>query len=151
MAVAPITAPVTTIAVALGVGALATASAFALYITAAHQEGAIRAQSIFAAAPFVGAALSWWYSTSPWGRAASCRRVLRGAIALLTFERHAHPHAPNRSATPTATITDDGHHRHAHPHLPVGVRHTHWHEHSATEHTHPHVASSTTGTGRGSR
>jgi len=41
------------------VGALCYGVSIALSITAAHQVGAIRAQAAFAAAPFVGTALSW--------------------------------------------------------------------------------------------
>src|SRR5262245_13905948 len=55
----PMHAPTATIATALGVGALSYGVSIALYITAAHMEGAIRAQSVFATAPFVGAILSW--------------------------------------------------------------------------------------------
>jgi drug/metabolite transporter (DMT)-like permease len=141
VALEPIRAPATTIAMALGVGALCYGVSIALYITAAHQEGAIRAQSVFAAAPFVGAVLSWSLLHEPMEAAQLLAGVFFvGAIALLTFDRHAHPHAHEPLGHTHSHRHDDGHHGHAHPDLPVGVRHAHWHEHPATEHTHPHVA-----------
>jgi drug/metabolite transporter (DMT)-like permease len=141
VALDPITAPITTTVVALGVGALCYGVSIALYITAAHQEGAIRAQSVFTAAPFVGAALSWAVLHEPLGGmqllAGLC---FLGAVALLTFDRHSHEHAHEPLSHTHSHRHDDGHHGHAHPELPVGGRHSHWHEHDATEHAHPHVA-----------
>jgi len=137
----PIRAPAATIATALGVGALCYGVSIALYITAAHQEGAIRAQSVFAAAPFVGTVLSWAVLHEPVQQVQLLAGVFfMGAIALLTLDRHSHPHAHESLDHTHSHRHDDGHHGHAHPDLPVGVRHTHWHEHPATEHTHPHVA-----------
>jgi drug/metabolite transporter (DMT)-like permease len=137
----PIRAPAATMATALGVGALCYGVSIALYITAAHQEGAIRAQSVFAAAPFVGTVLSWAVLHEPVQQVQLLAGVFfMGAIALLTLDRHSHPHAHESLDHTHSHRHDDGHHGHAHPDLPVGVRHTHWHEHPATEHTHPHVA-----------
>src|SRR5439155_1124648 len=56
---APLTAPAFHVAVALVVGALCYGASIALYITAAHHEGATRTQAVFASAPFIGAGLSW--------------------------------------------------------------------------------------------
>ena len=137
----PIRAPATTIAVALGVGALCYGLSIALYITAAHQEGAIRAQSVFAAAPFVGAVLSWAALHEPVeGAQLLAGAFFVGAIALLRFDGHSHPHVHDPLGHTHSHRHDDGHHGHVHPDLPAGVRHAHWHEHPATEHTHPQVA-----------
>jgi len=137
----PITAPATTIALALGVGALCYGLSIALYITAAHHEGAIRAQSIFSAAPFVGAGLSWAVFHEPIGSMQLVAGVLFvGAVALLTFDRHSHAHVHEPLSHTHSHRHDDGHHDHAHLTAPVQGRHTHWHEHGATEHAHPHVA-----------
>jgi drug/metabolite transporter (DMT)-like permease len=68
-----LTAQGQTIAIALVVGALCYGLSIALYITAAHQAGAVRAQAVFAAAPFVGALLSWSRSTSRWPASNCCR------------------------------------------------------------------------------
>ncbi len=141
IAFAPIRAPAATIAAALGVGALCYGVSIALYITAAHQDGAIRAQSVFAAAPFVGAVLSWAVLHEPVEHVQLLAGAFFvGAIALLTFDRHSHRHAHERLGHTHSHRHDDGHHGHDHPDRPGGVRHTHWHEHPATEHTHPHVA-----------
>jgi drug/metabolite transporter (DMT)-like permease len=51
----PLAAPPGTIGIALAVGALSYGASIALYIAAAQQLGATRAQAIFASAPFVGA------------------------------------------------------------------------------------------------
>jgi len=138
---APIRAPASTIAAALGVGALSYGVSIALYITAAHLEGAIRAQSVFAMAPFVGAVLSW----AVLHEATETAQFLAGtfflgAIALLASDRHSHTHAHEPLGHMHSHRHDDHHHAHAHPDLPAAVRHSHWHEHDRTEHAHLHVA-----------
>jgi drug/metabolite transporter (DMT)-like permease len=50
----PLTASPGIVAAALTVGALSYGASITLYIAAAHQTGAIRAQSVFATAPFLG-------------------------------------------------------------------------------------------------
>jgi hypothetical protein len=107
----------------------------------AHQEGAIRAQSVFAAAPFVGAVLSWAVLHEPMEAVQLLAGAFFvGAIALLAFDRHSHPHAHEPLGHVHGHRHDDGHHGHPHPELAAGLRHTHWHEHPATEHAHSHVA-----------
>jgi drug/metabolite transporter (DMT)-like permease len=141
VALAPITAPATTIAVALGVGAVCYGVSIALYITAAHERGAIRAQSIFAAAPFVGAILSWAVLHEPIeGVQVVAAVFFVGALALLTFDRHSHAHAHEPLSHTHSHRHDDGHHDHDHVDRPAEGRHTHWHDHGATAHAHPHVA-----------
>jgi drug/metabolite transporter (DMT)-like permease len=136
----PIRAPATTIAAALGVGALSYGVSIALYISAAHSEGAIRAQSVFAMAPFVGALLSWGVLHEPLGVVQLLAGAFFvGAIALLALDRHSHPHVHEPLGHIHSHGHDDGHHEHAHPELSDGVRHTHWHEHLRTEHFHPHA------------
>jgi hypothetical protein len=133
--------PVTTVAAALGVGALSYGVSIALFITASQAEGATRAQAIFAAAPFIGAVLSWTVLHEP----VQAGQLLAGAcfvasVALLAFDAHSHPHEHEALAHVHSHRHDDGHHQHVHPGLAADVRHTHWHEHAATRHTHPHVA-----------
>ncbi len=152
LALEPLKAPATTIAVALGVGAVCYGVSIALYITAAHQAGAIRTQAVFAAAPFIGAVLSWTVLHEP----VRAVQLLAGglfvtAIALLTFDRHSHAHAHEPLTHVHSHRHDDGHHEHPHPELPRSLRHTHWHEHPATEHSHPHVADLHHRHGRGTR
>lgn len=141
IAVAPVTASVATLALALGVGALCYGASIALYITAAQQEGAVRTQAFFAAAPFVGAVLSWAVLHEAIGGLQVAAAVLFVAsIVLLLSDRHEHAHRHEALAHTHSHRHDDGHHEHAHPGLQTGVRHAHWHEHLAAEHTHPHVA-----------
>jgi len=137
----PIRAPVATIVTALGVGALSYGVSIALYIAAAQAGGAIRSQSVFAAAPFVGALLSWTVLHEPVeGAQLLAGAVLVGAVVLLATDAHSHHHAHEPVSHVHSHRHDDGHHAHAHDDLAPGVRHTHWHEHGAAEHAHPHVA-----------
>lgn len=56
---APLSASFTVLAVAFGAGALCYGLSISLYIASAHPLGATRAQGVFAAAPSIGAALSF--------------------------------------------------------------------------------------------
>jgi len=103
--------------VALGVGALCYGRKHrASTSRPAHQEGAIRAQSIFAAAPFVARPSRGGTPRARGGRAASCRRVLRGDHRTADVRAPRSPACP-RSAPPHHSPHDDGHHRHAIPPL----------------------------------
>ena len=141
VALEPIRASLATIAVALGVGAVCYGVSIALYIRAAHQEGATRAQSVFALAPFVGVVLSWTVLQEP----VQATQLLAGAffvgaVVLLAFDVHSHPHVHESLSHVHSHRHDDAHHGHTHSGLAVEARHTHWHEHPATQHAHPHVA-----------
>jgi drug/metabolite transporter (DMT)-like permease len=141
LAAHPLAAGPRTIAAALAVGAFSYGASIALYISAAQREGAIRAQSVFAAAPFVGATLSWVVLREP---IAAAQLVAGGlfvtAVVLLAFDRHSHVHRHGALAHVHSHRHDDGHHDHDHRDVPDAVRHSHWHEHAETEHAHPHVA-----------
>ena len=148
----PLRASLPAIAAALSVGALSYGASIALYISAAHQAGTIRAQSVFAAAPFFGAVVSWVALREP----VESMQLLAGGIfvagvVLLTFDRHSHAHAHGPLSHVHSHRHDDGHHAHAHPDLPASARHTHWHDHAPTEHAHPHVADLHHRHGHGSR
>jgi drug/metabolite transporter (DMT)-like permease len=138
----PLTAPNPTIAIALLVGALCYGLSIALYITAAHQAGAVRAQAVFAAAPFVGALLSWVVLREPiGGTQLLAAALLVGSITLLMSDRHTHAHRHEPMRHVHSHRHDDGHHEHAHAaDDPQGERHSHWHEHGEAEHAHAHVA-----------
>lgn len=111
IAVAPMIASLTTLALALGVGSLCYGASIALYITAAHQEGAVRTQALFAAAPFVGAVLAWAVLHEPVGGPQVAAGVLFvGAIVLLLSDRHEHAHL--HEALAHTHRHDDGHHEH---------------------------------------
>src|SRR5437870_4444953 len=127
---APLTAPAFHVAVALVVGALCYGASIALYITAAHHEGATRTQAVFASAPFMGAALSWLVLgetlEGPYLLAGS---VFVSSVVLLLLDRHDHFHAHE----PLAHVHS---HRHVYGHhfletlaLPAYVRVSLWIEH----------------------
>jgi drug/metabolite transporter (DMT)-like permease len=127
-------------ALALGVGALGYGVSVALYIAAAQQLGATRAQAVFATAPFAGAALSWGVLGEPVrGAQIAGGLLLAASIALLLRARHEHEHVHEALEHLHEHRHDDGHHDHGHD-VPVvaGVRHAHRHRHEPRIHAHPH-------------
>ena len=139
IAAAPLAASGLQIGAALAVGALAYGASIALYIAAAHQLGATRAQGVFASAPFAGAALSLALLGEPLGRAQALAALLLAAsVTALLRSRHEHPHSHEALEHLHSHRHDDGHHSHAHPDLERGTRHTHPHRHEPLVHAHPH-------------
>jgi drug/metabolite transporter (DMT)-like permease len=137
--VAPLAAPPAVGAAAVATGALCYGASIALYIAAAQQLGATRAQSVFASAPFAGAALAFLLLGEPfgWQHAAATPLLALSLVALLR-SRHAHRHVHEPTLHVHSHTHDDGHHAHAHPGLPASARHTHPHRHERLEHAHPH-------------
>lgn len=136
---APVSASLAALAVALLVGALSYGASIALYIRSAQAIGATRAQVIFASAPFFGVALS----VATLGESftimhAVAALVLAAGVGLLMLERHSHSHHHHAMRHKHSHRHDDGHHDHSHPGLPPETRHTHWHEHAPMNHSHPH-------------
>jgi drug/metabolite transporter (DMT)-like permease len=126
-------------AIALGLGALAYGASVALAIAAAQQLGATRAQAVFAAAPFVGATLSWvalGERIEPGQLAGGA--LLAASIALLLRARHEHAHRHDALEHVHSHRHDDGHHDHVHDGIPFAERHSHWHRHEPQVHAHPH-------------
>lgn len=126
------------IAAALAIGALGYGASITLWVTGARDLGAARGQVIFAAAPFVGAAVAWTLL----GESISATQALAVPLAaagvvlsLRTGHEHAHRHEPIEHEH--EHVHDDDHH--AHDHALTGGRHTHRHRHEPVEHAHPHV------------
>jgi drug/metabolite transporter (DMT)-like permease len=124
---------------ALGVGAAGYGLSIALYVDAARELGATRAQAIFAAAPVAGVALAalWLGEELGW------RHLLAGALfaaslALIARSRHAHEHEHPEIEHAHEHAHDDGHHEHRHAGLPASHRHSHAHRHLRVSHSHPH-------------
>jgi hypothetical protein len=93
---------------------------------------------VFAAAPFVGAAVAWALGQRAGGWATLAAGALCAfATWLHATERHAHEHTHESLEHAHAHQHDDGHHAHAHDVVPAG-EHTHAHRHDATTHAHPH-------------
>ena len=127
------------LAAALALGALSYGASVMLYIRAAHELGATRAQSVFASAPFVGSALAFALLGEPLGtKHAIALALLLPSVAALIRSQHAHPHAHQPLSHEHSHRHDDGHHTHAHPSLAAETRHSHRHEHDALRHAHPH-------------
>ena len=96
--VAPMTAGLGSIALALLVGAFSYGASITLYIRAAQEIGATRAQVIFASAPFFGVALSVLFlgEAFSWIYALATPLFLIG-IGLLLADSHAHGHGHDAS------------------------------------------------------
>jgi drug/metabolite transporter (DMT)-like permease len=138
-AIAPLTATRWEIATALAVGALAYGVSIALHIRAAQQIGAVRAQAVFASAPFIGAVLS--YALLGDGLDAAtfvAAGLLAGSAGLLFGGIHAHAHRHPPVEHVHAHSHDDDHHDHVHADIPAASRHSHAHRHDAIVHAHPH-------------
>jgi drug/metabolite transporter (DMT)-like permease len=137
--IAPLTAARVEFAAALAVGALAYGVSIALYIRAAQHMGAVRAQAVFASAPFMGAVLSYGLLGEPLDRATLGAAALLAGSASLLFSGvhgHLHRHAPIEHVH--SHRHDDDHHQHFHADLPAATRHLHPHRHDELVHAHPH-------------
>lgn len=139
VALAPLSANRTTFAAALCVGALSYGVSISLYIASAQDLGATRAQGVFAAAPFIGAALSFTLLGEPFGAIEAAASVLLlASIPALLLSQHAHVHVHEATEHVHSHRHDDGHHLHGHAGLDPAVRHSHVHRHERLVHAHPH-------------
>lgn len=110
-----------------------------LYLMAQRRIGAGRTASIFAVAPFFGAAVA--FSVSGEGVSAPTMILAFPLLAVGTYlhltERHGHRHGHPPEEHSHAHRHDDGHHHHSHQ-PPVSGEHVHLHHHDALTHEHPH-------------
>jgi drug/metabolite transporter (DMT)-like permease len=122
----------------LAIGALGFGVSLQLYLRAQTLVGAARTASVFAAAPFVGAAVALAMG-APWpGWTFPIAAILMFiGVALHVSERHAHRHSHEALEHEHMHSHDDGHHDHPHDLAPVGP-HSHWHRHDPTTHEHEH-------------
>lgn len=125
----------------VGVGATGYGLSLRFYLLAQRAFGAARTGSVFAFAPFVGAAVA-----AALGERGSTAWMLGGAALMLAgivlhlLEGHAHVHEHEELEHEHAHSHDDGHHDHHHgpDHAPQGS-HSHVHRHAPLRHTHAHV------------
>jgi drug/metabolite transporter (DMT)-like permease len=123
----------------LAVGATGYGLSLRFYLLAQRSFGAARTGSVFAFAPFVGAALAFGL-----GERGGSHWMLAGAglmvagIVLHLAERHAHSHAHEPLEHEHAHTHEDGHHGHVHALMPAGP-HSHVHRHEPLRHAHAHV------------
>jgi drug/metabolite transporter (DMT)-like permease len=127
------------IAALLAIGATGYGLSLRLYLLAQRAFGAARTGSVFAFAPFIGAALAMALGERglSWGTAAGGALMLAGVIVHL-YERHEHEHAHEPLEHEHAHRHDDAHHDHVHEPMPDG-EHSHAHLHDARRHDHAHV------------
>jgi drug/metabolite transporter (DMT)-like permease len=134
--------PVPPVHAVLGLTAIgATGSGLSLrfYLLAQRAFGAARTGSVFAFAPFIGAAMALALGDRSGGGLMWAGGALMLAGVLLHLaESHTHEHEHEELEHEHAHRHDDGHHLHDHDELPAG-EHSHRHRHAAVCHAHPHV------------
>ncbi len=123
----------------LAVGATGYGLSLRFYLLAQRTFGAARTGSVFAFAPFIGAAGAFALGE----RSGSALMAVGGGLMVLgvllhLLERHSHAHTHEALEHEHAHSHADGHHLHTHQPMPDGV-HSHWHTHSPMRHEHPHV------------
>ena len=131
-----------TLGAALGlmaVGATGYGLSLRFYLLAQRAFGAARTGSVFAFAPFIGAAIAMALGdrSGTWIMAVGGLLMVLGVVLHLA-ESHGHEHAHERLEHEHAHSHGDGHHDHAHDPMPVGT-HSHAHVHEPIVHVHPHV------------
>ena len=121
------------------IGATGYGLSLRCYLLAQRAFGAARTGSVFAFAPFIGAA----FAVALGDRSASALMALGSAlmlagVALHLVESHGHAHEHEALEHEHAHRHDDGHHDHVHEPMPAGG-HSHGHRHETTQHAHAHV------------
>lgn len=129
----------TAVLVLLASGATGYGLSLRFYLLAQRRIGAGRTGSVFALAPFVGAALAFALGDRSAGAWTVVAAVLFGTgVWLHVTERHAHHHVHEPVEHDHAHRHDDDHHDHAHD-PPVPGEHAHPHRHERVEHEHDHA------------
>lgn len=122
----------------LACGATGYGLSLRLYLLAQRRIGAGRTGSVFALAPFIGAAVAWGLgeraSTLPTVAAALLFAL---AVYLHVTEKHEHRHTHDCIEHEHAHRHDDGHHDHVHD-PEVALQHSHPHTHEPRTHEHAH-------------
>ncbi|MGJ7580093.1 DMT family transporter [Variovorax sp. RHLX14] len=136
--------PSLTVAVVLfAVGASGYGLSLRFYLLAQRAFGAARTGSVFAFAPFIGAAfaIALGDRSGTWIMAVGGLLMMLG-VALHLMESHGHAHDHEALAHEHAHSHDDGHHDHTHEAAADGAfagSHSHPHVHEPGRHAHPHV------------
>jgi drug/metabolite transporter (DMT)-like permease len=109
-----------------------------LYLLAQRRIGSARTASVFALAPFIGAAigLAMVPTQLEWATAAAGLLFAVGVVLHLS-ERHGHLHRHEATSHEHPHHHEDGHHTHLHD-PPLEGEHSHPHRHEALQHTHEH-------------
>jgi len=123
----------------LACGATGYGVSLRLYLLAQRRIGAGRTGSVFALAPFVGAALAIALGDRIPGPLTAVAAALFGfGVYLHATEHHEHRHRHERLDHDHMHRHDDGHHDHVHD-PPFHGEHSHPHHHDPIEHDHAHA------------
>ncbi|MEL7591687.1 MAG: EamA family transporter [Anaerolineaceae bacterium] len=132
-------APLLAILAALALGFVAYGLSIFFYVKAQRDLGAARTSAYYAAAPFIGMALSWLLlreALSPLFFAALFIMLIGAALAI--SENHAHPHFHQQTTHEHRHSHADGHHNHPHD-TSLTAEHSHQHTHEPLTHDHAHL------------
>lgn len=127
--------------VLLGCGATGYGLSLRLYLLAQRRIGAARTGSVFALAPFIGAALGFLLGDRAAGAGAgaiAAAALFALGVYLHVTERHAHAHVHAPLEHDHLHRHPDAHHDHAHDPPFVG-EHAHPHRHARLAHAHEHA------------
>jgi len=121
------------------IGAKGYGLSLRFYLLAQRASGAARTGSVFAFAPFIGAALAVALGDrSISGLMAIGSMLMLAGVVLHLAESHGHEHVHEELEHEHAHRHDDGHHSHVHDQTPAG-EHSHRHRHAPLMHGHAHV------------
>ena len=121
------------------IGATGYGLSLRFYLLAQRAFGAARTGSVFAFAPFIGAAFAVALGDrSVSGLMALGSALMLAGVLLHLAESHGHEHAHDGLEHEHAHRHDDGHHDHVHDPMPAGD-HSHQHRHEPLQHAHAHV------------
>jgi drug/metabolite transporter (DMT)-like permease len=123
----------------LAIGATGYGLSLRFYLLAQRAFGAARTGSVFAFAPFIGAAFAVALGDrSASGLMALGSVLMLAGVVLHLAESHGHEHTHEGLEHEHAHRHDDGHHDHVHDPMPIGA-HSHRHRHERLHHAHRHV------------
>jgi drug/metabolite transporter (DMT)-like permease len=123
----------------VAIGASGYGLSLRFYLLAQRAFGAARTGSVFAFAPFIGAAFAVALGDrSGSGMMALGSVLMLAGVLLHLAESHGHEHHHEAMEHEHAHRHDDGHHDHVHDPMPSG-EHSHRHPHDPLRHVHPHV------------
>lgn len=122
---------------ALLLGSFAYGFSLFFYIKAQRHLGAARTSAYYAAAPFIGVAISWLFLKESLSNTFLIALVIMiiGTL-ILSMEKHQHLHT-HTNLIHTHLHTHDEHHRHDDQEDP-DLQHTHPHTHEGLIHEHDH-------------
>jgi drug/metabolite transporter (DMT)-like permease len=122
----------------LALGATGYGLSLRLYLLAQRRIGAARTGSVFAAGPFLGAALAWLLGDRGGASTWLASAAFAAGVVLHATERHAHLHEHGEIVHDHAHRHGEGHHDHRHEEAVEG-EHSHPHRHPPVAHDHEHA------------